>query len=140
MSGLTFLGGKSDMAAWSSIIWHVSAHLIETGPASCELPRNPLYIRCNKDLRTDYIDSSLQIRPRKVSLFHLKNVNNEDIKMTRALRGVYLNIKGKTASKLRTLEEKFQQRNKKSESIKQDHWKREPFIISTTNKYAKLGW
>lgn len=140
MSDLPFLGGKSDMAAWSSIIWHVSAHLIETGPAACELPRNPLYIRCNKSLTTNYIDSNLQSKPRKVSLIHLKNVNNEDIKVTRALRGMYFNIKGKTASKLRTLEEKYQQSDKKSESIKQDYWTSEPLIFSTTNKYAKLGW
>lgn len=141
MSGLPFLGGKSDMAAWSSIIWHVSTHLIETGPAACELPRNPLYIRCNKSLRTNYIDdSSLKSRPRKISLIHLKNVNDEDVKMTRVLRGVNFNIRGNTASKLRRVEQEFQQKDKKSKTIKSDHWTGEPFIFSTTNKYAKLGW
>ena len=142
MLDLLFLGGKSDMAAWSSIIWHESAHLIENGQVGCKMPRNTLYLRCNpeKGLRLNYINSTLQNRPRKVSLIHLKNVKNEDIKIKQTLRGVCFNIRGETAKKLRTVEEKFQQTDRKSKSVKQEYWTSKPLIFSTKNKYAKLGW
>ncbi len=131
------------MAAWSSIIWQESVHLIEKGSSACATPKNPLYIRCNpeKSLKLNGINSNLKNRPRRVSLIHFKNVNNEDIMKRQTLRGVCFNIKGKTASKLRAVEEKFQQTNRKSTtSVKQDYRRSEPLIFSTNNAYARLGW
>ena len=140
-----FLGGKSDMAAWSSIIWHESVHWIENGSSACETPRNPLYIRCNlgRRLKTNDMNNMLVSRPRRVSLIHFRNVNHEDILTRQTLdAGVLFNIRGETARKLRQRQEKLQQTSRKRiKSFKQaDYWTTGPHVFSTRNKYAKLGW
>jgi hypothetical protein len=131
------------MAAWSSIIWHESVQWIENGSSGCETPRNPLYIRCSagKSLKTTYMNSTLHIRPRRISLIHFKNVNREDISIKQTLRGVRFNIRGETVWKLRRIEEKSQQTNKRRiKSFEQDYWTSGPLTFSTKNMYAKLGW
>lgn len=133
-----FVGGKSDMAAWSSLIWHELVHLIEKGFASCQIPKNTLYLRCSRDKRRkkNEMGRTSKIKARKISLIHFRNVNDKDIKMTQTLRGVRFNIRGESALKLQAVKEKFKQ----SKNIKQRHWRKEPITFSTKNKYAKLGW
>ncbi|XP_028400201.1 phosphatidylinositol-glycan-specific phospholipase D-like [Dendronephthya gigantea] len=137
-----FLGGKSDMAAWSSIIWHEAAHLIEKGSAACEMPRNPLYIRCNpgKSLSLSDFNNKLQRRPRRISLIHFKNVNNADIKITPTSRGVYFDIKGETAEKLRAMERHPQTTLNEQKIFGKHYWTSKSLIFSTKIKYAELGW
>ena len=131
------------MAAWSSIIWGDFAHLIEKGTTGCDIPRNPLYVRCNpkKHQRTKDIYRSFINRTRKVSLIHWKNVNKKDIKISHTIHGVYFDIKGKTADRLRAKEEKVPvQKDKNHKPVKYDFGASESMLLSTKNKYAKLGW
>lgn len=130
------------MAAWSSIIWHESVHLIEKGSAACEMPRNTLYIRCTpeKSMGLSDYNNEIRRRPRQISLIHFKNVNSADIKITRASRGAYFDIRGKTAEKLQAMEGYRQTALDKRKIFGQHHWESKSPIFSTKVKYAELGW
>ncbi|KAK3086673.1 hypothetical protein FSP39_021738 [Pinctada imbricata] len=49
-----FLGGMEDMAGWTFRKWHDVANMLEKGTSACNLPHNPLYINCTKQLNPLY--------------------------------------------------------------------------------------
>lgn len=137
-----FLGGKSDMAAWTSIIWSETSRMIENGPSTCDIPKSTLYLRCNpgrmaktKDHKKD---NRLESRPR-ISLFYFKTINHLDINAKQTSRGVYLATKGSTARKLRRAEKKLRQ-NGDSNAILNGDGTSKPFVFYTKNTYARFGW
>lgn len=36
------------MAGWSTLLWHDTITMLEHGTNTCIIPRNPLFIQCNK--------------------------------------------------------------------------------------------
>ena len=130
------------MAAWTSIIWNETTHMIENGPNTCDIPKSTLHLRCSSEKMAKKIgrktDSYLKSRPR-ISLVYFKTVNNSDINAKHTSRGVCLNIKGSTAMQLAGVKKRLMQNGYSNETPKIDGTSK-PFALSTKNKYARLGW
>lgn len=43
-----FSGGVHDMASWTNEIWQHAETMLEHGTEACQVPKNTLFIKCNK--------------------------------------------------------------------------------------------
>ncbi|XP_077994354.1 phosphatidylinositol-glycan-specific phospholipase D-like [Glandiceps talaboti] len=133
-----FLGGVDDMAVWSQNIWHNTIHMIEHGMQDCDVPHNPLYIRCN--------DTSLELTPQqrhpgrnpgliKPPLGGI--VSRDDIIITRSPRGVYFKPSNRLQMKLDNLLKDTQPKQKR---VQADSLTKPDATYTVSSQTAHLGW
>eukprot|EP01137_Pigoraptor_chileana_P012005 Opistho-2@63761 len=48
-----FLDGVDDMAQWTANVWDAVIEVVEHGTEGCDLPNNPLYVRCGNSSATN---------------------------------------------------------------------------------------
>nr|XP_006824765.1 PREDICTED: phosphatidylinositol-glycan-specific phospholipase D-like [Saccoglossus kowalevskii] len=131
-----FLGGVDDMAVWSQNIWHNTIHMIDHGMHDCDVPHNPLYIRCQ--------NSSLALKdyerhPRRTHLYsrlQLGGLTLDDVIMKRTPKGVYLSPAKSLQDKLLNLEEL----KRNGGNVEAGDLTKPDATYSVKTPYTHLGW
>lgn len=59
------------MAAWTGLIWHDAITMLEHGTNTCKIPRNPLFIQCNKS--KELLSQTTTVLKNPGTVFHLKS-------------------------------------------------------------------
>lgn len=145
-----FLGGMSDMVGWTYRSLQNGIDLLENGTSYCELPMNPLFIRCQPKRRyhDDEIKISVEgpkqnnkltsdppVEPRK------KRTEMQNIETQRLLRGTLFGKKDRRSIDGKGGEEQMQIREM-NQNVHANSFKTDPRdgTYTVNSSYARFGW
>lgn len=139
------------MAAWSGLIWHDTIDMLEHGTNFCYVPKNPLFIRCNKTRTISEPKETALKNPGIISLPAelLENFKLSDVEVKRTDQGIYLSLKENLIHEIFTQSLK-ERKIELSQGIKKNgkitfnrnigELVYRSASYSTKTSYAKLGW
>nr|XP_013796640.1 PREDICTED: phosphatidylinositol-glycan-specific phospholipase D [Apteryx mantelli mantelli] len=137
-----FLGGVDDMAFWTNNIFEQTSHMLENGTSGCFLPENPLFIKCTRERKNNYISKQSKNEHYKNATSSLTVTIKKNIKYTE--RGVHFNIQSWATNSLHFINQAFATNvwrvlaaaHKQSSK----HISKPAASYFLTSPYARLGW
>eukprot|EP00794_Sanderia_malayensis_P010957 gene10957-12118_t len=134
-----FLGGIHDMASWTGEIWTHTAKLIEEGVDTCNMPRNPLFITCNKSASRGQLNERLWKNPGRAYPLNLHGLASIDIKRKLNGNGMELFPKAALRSLLDLTLAEYKGANAKANSVTLKDADRLQASIVSTHLYSEAG-
>ena len=126
------------MATWTALIWNHTVKMLEHGTDACQVPRNPLYITCNKS-QDGLLPNKNKLRnPGRPYPLNLHGLSRKDIKVRATSRGLQFHPSEQLVKSIKAAVKKRQKTRFENEMPSLYLQVGDPFV-SGTSEYADFG-